>query len=623
MAETIKKTIEFKVEGLGEIEKAVQELKKLSTAAEDTDKKAEKSKGGFLAMASGVGAALLTIQMAKKAFQAFTDALGKTKAGNEAMESLKKSFGMVMDSLINGLMPVVQELAKMFAWAAPYIAAAVQAMAQVVSTVFFAIKSVITGVITGILAYWEILLNTLAKGAALIPGVGKKMSEGLKAAADAVGKTSENMAVQSADSFNKMISSATTWGQDQEKVMTDAEKKRLENKKKADEKLAEQQKKAAEKEAEENKKAAEKKLEDEKKALQDSLQAYRSYQDAVIESLKSANEIRSGLYENLAQREIGRIKDEYEQKRTQEKYDYEKQKQNLELAAISNKELASTLNADLEALKRDHIAEMAVIDEEDSAARKEREEKDAEEKKERDDKAAKDDIDRQKKAEEEKKRIRDENMANVVEAANQFSNIISTITDMQIDDVARWADAQKDKARSTIKNQEQLKKELERIDKEAAKKEKEVKEKEKAMAIVMAIINTAVAVTKAMDKGPPVGFIMAALTAAAGAAQIALIASQSFAQGGIVEGSSTSGDNTLVRANAGEAIMTRAQQDRLLAIADGRASGGASVTVGGDTIVINGSADASTVESIRQTRTEQLAQMREMMLDLQYRGQMI
>jgi hypothetical protein len=113
---------------------------------------------------------------------------------------------------------------------------------------------------------------------------------------------------------------------------------------------------------------------------------------------------------------------------------------------------------------------------------------------------------------------------------------------------------------------------------------------------------------------------MAGLAAATGAVQIALIASQSFAKGGIVEGTSTSGDNTLVRANAGELILNKAQQD---VVADRLSSNSPQVQVGGDTIIINGNADATTVEAIRQTRTEQLQEMREMLLDLQYRGQMV
>lgn len=82
--------------------------------------------------------------------------------------------------------------------------------------------------------------------------------------------------------------------------------------------------------------------------------------------------------------------------------------------------------------------------------------------------------------------------------------------------------------------------ELAKIDKEYAKKkeaiELEAAKKNKRIAIVEAVINTALAITKALTgAAPPVSFILAALAAVAGAAQIAVINSQKFAQGGAMK----------------------------------------------------------------------------------------
>src|SRR5690606_40586536 len=56
--------------------------------------------------------------------------------------------------------------------------------------------------------------------------------------------------------------------------------------------------------------------------------------------------------------------------------------------------------------------------------------------------------------------------------------------------------------------------------------------KSKAAAIASAIINTAVAVTEALKLPPPLNFVQAGLVAAAGAAQVATIASTNISGGG-------------------------------------------------------------------------------------------
>lgn len=82
-----------------------------------------------------------------------------------------------------------------------------------------------------------------------------------------------------------------------------------------------------------------------------------------------------------------------------------------------------------------------------------------------------------------------------------------------------------------------------KIEAEKAKQEKldkERKEREQALAIVQAIINTALGVTMALTQMPPASYIMAAGTAIAGAAEIAVISSQKFEDGGILDGPSHS-----------------------------------------------------------------------------------
>lgn len=81
---------------------------------------------------------------------------------------------------------------------------------------------------------------------------------------------------------------------------------------------------------------------------------------------------------------------------------------------------------------------------------------------------------------------------------------------------------------------------IKQIEKDSAIKraaiEKEAARKRKAIAVREAIINTALAITKALTGAPPpVSFILAGVAAAAGAAQLAVINSQEFAEGGIVK----------------------------------------------------------------------------------------
>ena len=109
-----------------------------------------------------------------------------------------------------------------------------------------------------------------------------------------------------------------------------------------------------------------------------------------------------------------------------------------------------------------------------------------------------------------------------------------------------------------------------------------------AAAIANAVINTSEGVTKAWALGPILGPILAPLVAVAGAAQIATIASQKapgMQDGGIVPGTSFAGDNQTIRANSGEIVFNRRQQENLFnAIDTGNIGGGGgmNLTIMGD-----------------------------------------
>lgn len=96
----------------------------------------------------------------------------------------------------------------------------------------------------------------------------------------------------------------------------------------------------------------------------------------------------------------------------------------------------------------------------------------------------------------------------------------------------------------------------------------------KAAAITNATIDGYAAVNKALASVPyPYNFVAAALVGAAATANVAKIAGVgSFEQGGIVPGSSFTGDNLQANVNSGEMILNRSQQSQLFNQANGGGS---------------------------------------------------
>jgi len=112
--------------------------------------------------------------------------------------------------------------------------------------------------------------------------------------------------------------------------------------------------------------------------------------------------------------------------------------------------------------------------------------------------------------------------------------------------------------------EKQVEQEQKALDEETEAKEKARKEQaeaQKAISIVQAVIAAALGIANAFSLPPPASFVAAAATAVATAAQIAVIASQKFAKGGILNGPShaNGGIKTAYgELEGGEAIITKA-----------------------------------------------------------------
>ena len=97
----------------------------------------------------------------------------------------------------------------------------------------------------------------------------------------------------------------------------------------------------------------------------------------------------------------------------------------------------------------------------------------------------------------------------------------------------------------------------------------------KAAAITQATIDGFAAVQKALAAAPPpFNFVLAGLVGAATAANVANIVGVKFAEGGVVPGSSFTGDTVNAQLNSGEVVLNRPQQSELLQIARGGGNAG-------------------------------------------------
>ena len=160
--------------------------------------------------------------------------------------------------------------------------------------------------------------------------------------------------------------------------------------------------------------------------------------------------------------------------------------------------------------------------------------------------------------------------------ASQYTSIMSTISDLvtqqaKNEATVKQAEVEKQYQQGII-SQEEYEKQKSEIEKEAAEKSYRIQMWQWAASIAQATANTAQAMvsTLAQETGPAaLKIAMAAMVAAAGGAQLATIIANkpippsSFATGGIVGGTSYTGDRVTANVNSGEMILNRIQQRHL------------------------------------------------------------
>ena len=178
---------------------------------------------------------------------------------------------------------------------------------------------------------------------------------------------------------------------------------------------------------------------------------------------------------------------------------------------------------------------------------------------------------------------------------DQAVQIVQQAAQLQLDVVKNQATTEQAeleiKYRKGEIGEEEYNKKVAESKKKAAKEQYKIQMWQWGASILQATANIAQGISMAIAQGGVAGLITGALVGAAGAVQIAsIIASKptppSFSTGGIIQGSSTHGDNIAANLNSREMVMNMSQQKALWDFINGGSNGGA----GGTNIVINNSA---------------------------------
>jgi len=167
--------------------------------------------------------------------------------------------------------------------------------------------------------------------------------------------------------------------------------------------------------------------------------------------------------------------------------------------------------------------------------------------------------------------------------------------------------------RARLKAEKRLANEEKKNQEEMESRARAFKEKQKAWAITQATINGGLAITDiwAEHAGNPIyAGILTALALAATGAQVAMIAEQKFANGGIIggnKGAMYGKDDTTISARNGEMVINAPQQKRLWDTISGksRTNGNGNMTYSPTvTFTVTGDASPSTIKALKKNQNE-------------------
>lgn len=152
------------------------------------------------------------------------------------------------------------------------------------------------------------------------------------------------------------------------------------------------------------------------------------------------------------------------------------------------------------------------------------------------------------------------------------SDLTAQATDEQIAAIDAETERLKEAARERFETEEEYQEYVEDLEEDAAARKAEHARKqlrmEKAAALFRIGVDTAAAIVKFLiDPGGLLGISLSAFAGLTGALQAAKVVNKqipAFAEGGIVPGTSYTGDRVAARVNSGEMILTRDMQMNLL-----------------------------------------------------------
>lgn len=186
--------------------------------------------------------------------------------------------------------------------------------------------------------------------------------------------------------------------------------------------------------------------------------------------------------------------------------------------------------------------------------------------------------------------------SNFANAVNAWANVAMQFVEAEKQEELNKLEEEYEQGLITLEEYEERKKEIER---EAAEQEYKIKLWQWGAQCVQAVADSASAIIKAYKDG---GFLNGVLVAAASAAQMAAVFSNKpqppsgFATGGIVGGTSYTGDKIQANVNSGEMILNAQQQKNLFDSINGNRLNG-NGGFNGDIKIYNYAADSTNTET--------------------------